>query len=58
MLNPYLAHGSMYKFLIEWIRGVKFVGEDQTDSQIKNKVLIGEIQLVFITPESIIANSP
>ena len=48
----------MHKVLIERITGVAFVGEARTDSQIKNKVLNGEIQLVFTTPESIIANSP
>ena len=47
----------MHKFLIERVTGAAFVGEAQTDSQINTKVLNGEIQLVFITPESIIVNS-
>ena len=40
-------------------RGLKaeFVGEAQTDPDIKDKVLKGDVQLVFITPESIINNS-
>ena len=35
----------------------EYVGEEQTDLATKHKVLRGEIQLVFITPESIILNS-
>ena len=35
----------------------EFVGEAQTDPTTKDKVLKGEVQLVFITPESIICNS-
>jgi len=35
----------------------EFVGEAQTDPAIKDKVLRGKIQLVFITSESIISSS-
>lgn len=35
----------------------EFVGEAQTDPAIKDKVLRGKVQLVFITPESIISSS-
>ena len=35
----------------------EFIGEAQADPAAKNKVLKGEAQLVFITPESIIRNS-
>ena len=35
----------------------EFVGEAQTDPATKDKVLKGEVQLVFITPEGIICNS-
>ena len=39
-------------------RGVKteFVGEIQTDVEVQRMVLKGEVQLVFISPESIINN--
>ena len=33
---------------------VEFVGEAQTDLSRKKKVLNGDVQLVFITPENII----
>ena len=35
----------------------EFVGEAQTDPATKDKVLKGEVQLVFITPEGIICKS-
>ena len=35
----------------------EFVGKAQTDLATKHKVLRGEVQLVFIIPESIIMNS-
>ena len=35
---------------------VEFVGEAQTDLACKKKVLKGEVQLVYITPENIIEN--
>ena len=35
----------------------EFVGEAQTDRAVKEKVLRGEIPLLFITPESLIGNS-
>ena len=35
---------------------VDFVGEAQTDASCKGRVLKGEVQLVFITPENIIDN--
>jgi len=35
----------------------EFVGEAHTDPAIKDKVLRGKVQLVFITPESIISSS-
>ena len=35
----------------------EYVGEAQTDPAAKDKVLRGEIQLVYITPETIITNS-
>ena len=35
---------------------VEFVGEAQTDLSCKERVLSGEVQLVFITPENIIEN--
>ena len=36
---------------------VEFVGEAQADPSRKKKVLNGEAQLVFITPENIIEHS-
>ena len=40
-------------------RGIQteFAGETQTDINAKSKVLRGEVQLVFITPESLMDNS-
>ena len=35
---------------------IEFVGEVQTDKQCKKRVLEGKVQLVYITPESIIEN--
>ena len=35
---------------------VEFVGGEQNDIDAKRKVLKGEVQLVFISPESIINN--
>ena len=43
---------------VSLINGIaQFVGEAQTDPATKDKVLKGEVQLVFITPEGIICNS-
>ena len=40
-------------------RGVnaEFVGEAQTDFSVKEKVVQGKIELVFISPENILCNS-
>ena len=36
---------------------MEFVGEEQTDACARRKVLNGEMQLVFISPESLINNT-
>ena len=36
---------------------VEFVGEAQMDYSVKDKVIQGKIELVFISPESILCNS-
>jgi len=35
----------------------EFVGETQTNPDVKSKVLKGEVQLVFISPESLLGNT-
>ena len=35
----------------------EFVGEAQTDYSVKDKVIQGKIELVFISPENILCNS-
>ena len=34
----------------------EFVGESQTSPHVKSKVLKGEVQLVFISPENLLCN--
>ena len=34
----------------------EFVGEGQTDPSVKSKVLKGDIQLLFISPENLLCN--
>ena len=36
---------------------VEFIGEAQMDYSVKDKVIQGKIELVFISPESILCNS-
>lgn len=41
----------------EYGLSTEFVGETQTDKEVNKRVLNGKVQLIFITPESIIENS-
>ena len=38
------------------VLNAEYVGEAQTDTTVKERVVKGEVQLVFITPENLITN--